>query len=353
MNKSRFVTISIVIFIVVHALFCISCAKAETQTQSEAEELLESNSNGQNNNEKEPVSTNNEDNSGTIPEIEMVFVEGGNFNFHNMDVNVEDFYITKYEITEEIRYLVESWALETGIYSSKLFYTVPLIIRDDWNNSHDPIFCSFIMAILFCNALSISQNFTPIYYIDENFQVPVNMINMNYGSLEKFNFYINNTANGYRLATEVEWEYAARGGKYSKGYECSGSDNPDEVAWYKNYYPEYRKFYPVGTKKSNELGLYDMSGNVAELCIDNWNENPLTDEQLRNGKYLYQGKDTDSTVLKGGYNFDPNKHITEEQTIDIEYLNSEERQQMLLERNYSDFGKLPSSGGLRLIQKKG
>ena len=73
------------------------------------------------------------------------------------------------------------------------------------------------------------------------------------------------TGKNYRLPTEAEWEYAARGGTKSKGYKYSGSNKLSDVAWYdKGGY----KLQPVGTKQPNELGIYDMSGNVWELCSD-------------------------------------------------------------------------------------
>ena len=74
------------------------------------------------------------------------------------------------------------------------------------------------------------------------------------------------TGQKFRLPTEAEWEYAARGGKKSNGYEYSGSNTLDDVAWY--YKNSSEKTHAVKSKAPNELGIYDMSGNVYEWCQD-------------------------------------------------------------------------------------
>lgn len=98
----------------------------------------------------------------------------------------------------------------------------------------------------------------------------------------------------YRLPTEAEWEFSARGGNKSQGYKYSGSNNIDVVAW---YYENCQITQPVGTKAANELGIYDMTGSVSEWCsdwFDDYTANAQTDPQGPSFGF------DDSRVKRGG-----------------------------------------------------
>ncbi|MCI7699929.1 MAG: SUMF1/EgtB/PvdO family nonheme iron enzyme [Candidatus Onthomorpha sp.] len=102
------------------------------------------------------------------------------------------------------------------------------------------------------------------------------------------------TGKKFRLPTEAEWEYAARGGKYSRGYKYSGRNDVDEVAWYESNSGETT--HPVATKEANELGLYDMNGNVWEWCKDWYGEDYQSNSQT-NPTGPSEGE---KRVLRGG-----------------------------------------------------
>jgi len=174
-----------------------------------------------------------------IEEPEMIFVEGGTFMYGLNDEEfkewaemtgweegneldwgvcypqvqktVSSFYIAKYPVTQKL------WKQVMGTFPNEF-------IDSDYGKG---------------------DNY-PIYYV--RFLDVVEFI-------KKINIY---TGKNYRLLSFVEWEYAAKGGNKSKGYKYSGSNNLDEVAWCDNI------SHPVGEKLPNELGIYDMTGNVAE-----------------------------------------------------------------------------------------
>ena len=188
-------------------------------------------------------------------EPEMVFVEGGAFwmgctdeqgkdcrdnerPLHN--VTVSSFYIGKYEITQK------QWQILMGKNPSQQKGDDHPVENISWDEAQE-----------FINRLNVA------------------------------------TGKKYRLPTEAEWEYAARGGKKSMGYRYSGSNFPKDVAWYEGRRKE--KTHPVGKKQPNELGIFDMSGNVQEWCHD-WYDRYYSNVQTNPSGPL-SGSDR---VLRGG-----------------------------------------------------
>lgn len=107
------------------------------------------------------------------------------------------------------------------------------------------------------------------------------------------------TGEVFRLPTEAEWEYAARGGQKSKGYKYSGSNTLKNVAWYDDYEGGTHK---VATKRPNELGIYDMSGNVAEWCNDSYDKDYYASSPSNNpqGPTPHRDPMFESKVIRGG-----------------------------------------------------
>lgn len=130
---------------------------------------------------------------------------------------------------------------------------------------------SWTDAVVFCNKLSEKEGLKPCYSYDGISNVEKwkflkeKLWKWSDKKWKKFNesFVCDTTANGYRLPTVEEWQYAAKDGQE---FKYSGSDNLDEVGWYDKNSEE--KTHPVAQKKPNGYGLYDMSGNVREWCWD-------------------------------------------------------------------------------------
>jgi len=198
---------------------------------------------------------------GVFPPIPMVFVDGGSFTMGCADdkecqknekpthsVTVEAFYIGKYEVTQK------QWNTIMADPNA-----APKVSRLDYVfgdvRSSDEVQRTLVAH----NKSAFSE---PNFRGDD---LPVE--NVSWDDVSAFLSKLNEkTGKKFRLPTEAEWEYAARGGSMSKGYKYSGGNDINAVAWYAGN--SERTSRPVGTKAPNELGIYDMSGNVYEWCFD-------------------------------------------------------------------------------------
>jgi len=127
------------------------------------------------------------------------------------------------------------------------------------------------------------------------------VLNVSYDDAVEFCQWLSKvTGSAVRLPNEAEWEYAAGGGCHSRGYIHSGGDNSDEVSW--NETNSRNQTHPVGRKKPNELGLFDMSGNLWEWCAD-WPDTSSSESPSPSGvvKHVLRGNSFDNPGSRSGY----------------------------------------------------
>ena len=174
---------------------------------------------------------------------------------------------------------------------------------DDPYNSDDCPAHSVTLSTFYMGETEVTQALwkavmgnNPSYFKGDNLPVE----NVNWNDCQEFVRKLNQLTNkNFRLPTEAEWEYAARGGKKSQGYKYAGSNSLGSVAWYEDHSGD--KTHPVKGKSPNELGIYDMSGNVYEWCSDWYDYNYYKKSPSNNPQGPSKGSGSDPRhVTRGG-----------------------------------------------------